>query len=322
MKISTYVNGIKRKFTGQTPWTSLKTYYKNFQKYSFIDCHCETPEQYEASITRLYHTIEKGLSYENYRAGFGASNVESLIVSLEQYSSKGYDTDKFFYKTALSCLEAYLLENKKYGYEDTVIENRINSLYGTANNAGGIRFVEKPSAPEKLNYKELVMQRHSIRHFSEIPIDIEKVKAAIELAQFTPSACNRQGWKTRIVSDKKILRAILANQNGNRGFGQEFDKLLIITADLRAQQKDREIFQAFIDGGMYAEGVVNSLYYYGIGSVPLSAALTPKQEKNIREVTRIDDAEVLILFVGIGNYPTDSFKTTKSERRDASIEII
>ena len=114
----------------------------------------------------------------------------------------------------------------------------------------------------------------------------------------------------------------MENQNGNRGFGHEFDKILIVTSDLRMQQKGRELFQAFIDGGMYAESILNSLFFYGIGSVPLSASLTPTQDKTVRKEIGIEDAEVLILIIGIGNYPKEEFLTTRSERKPIEIEII
>lgn len=299
-----------------------KRYFSVFDTCSFIDCKCNLEVQFEASITRLYHTIEKGLSYTDYRAGFGKDNVDKLMTSLEQYASKGYDTSAFFYETALSCLKEYVKKNKEYGHEDPQLEERIKKLPGKANEYGGVITVSAPVQPGSLTYEQLVMTRHSIRHFSNVPVDIELLKEAIKLAQYTPSACNRQGWKTRIVADKEKVKTILANQNGNRGFGQEFDKLLIVTADLRAQQKSRELFQAFIDGGMYAESVLNSLYCKGIGSVPLSASLTTEQEKSVRAVTGIDDAEVFILFIGVGNYPEGEFLTTRSERKPIEVEVI
>ena len=307
---------------GQTTHAVLENYYKKFEKYSFVDGECVSEPQFEASITRLYHTVEKGLSYSDYRAGFGKDNIEMLMKSLEQYAGKGFDTNKDFYQTALSCLYAYIQKNREFGVNNQELETRIQNIPGQPNNCGGTITVSSPSFPESLTYKELVESRHSIRHFSEEPLDIEKVKNAIRLAQYTPSACNRQGWKTRIVADKSIINKILENQNGNRGFGHEFDKLLIITADLRTEQKNREIFEAFIDGGMYAQSVINSLFYYGIGSVPLSAALTAGQENKVREVAKIEDAEVLILFVGVGNYPKGELLTTRSERRAAEIEVL
>ncbi len=315
-------SSLKKHLLGDTLYNVLKNYYSDFESFSFSDCNCKSPIQFEASIIRLYHTIEKGLSYENYRAGFGRDNVDKLLISLEQYSSKGFNTSAFFYETALSCLNEYARKNKEYGHNDPQLEERIKKLPGKANECGGCIVVSAHDHPENLTYEQLVTSRHSIRHFSNVPVDIELLKGAIKLAQYTPSACNRQGWRTRIVADKEKIKIILANQNGNRGFGHEFDKLLIVTADLRAQQKSRELFQAFIDGGMYAESVLNSLYSKGIGSVPLSAALTVEQEKNVRITLGLDDAEVLILFIGVGNYPEGEFLTTRSERKPVEIEVI
>lgn len=199
------------------------------------------------------------------------------------------------------------------------MEERLRRLPGKVNSCGGTITISVPNQTENMNYEELILNRHNIRHFSQKPLDMDLLKAAINLAQFTPSACNRQGWRTIIIADKRKIEEILANQNGKSGFGQEFDKLLIIISDLRTQQREREIFQAFIDGGMYAESVINALYYKDIGSVPLSASLTMEQEKNIRKIIKISNAEV---FIGVGNYPEENFLAARSERQPARIEVI
>ena len=300
----------------------MDRYEQKRERYCYVDCECKSVQQYEASITRLYHTVEKGLSYLEYRPGFGKDQIEKLIITLDQYSGQ-YDTNTFFYRTALCCLYEYVKKNREYGYEDKELEDKIACLPGEANIHGGsisftpMNLEEASLAP----FDRIMKSRHSIRHFSSEPVDISNVKQAISLAQYTPSACNRQGWKTRIICDKGRMKKVLENQNGNRGFGDEIDKLLVITADLRYFQKNREVFQAFIDGGMYAESILNSLYFYNIASVPLSASLTNEQEKNVRSILGMDSAEVLILFIGIGNYP-DICITTKSARKPAEcIEI-
>lgn len=323
MNIAKKLKNKLKKTLGKTPEKILyDNYYSKYQKFSFQDGACESEKQFEASITRLYHTIEKGLSYLNYRAGFGKENVAALILSLEQYS-KRYDVNKFFYQTALSVLNEYIRKNAEYGVEDKELNKRVSALPGKVNEAGGvIRFV--PLSEEELenvSYKKFVETRHSIRHFSKQPIEMERVENAIKLAQYTPSACNRQGWKTYIIQDKDVLEKVLKNQNGNRGFGQEFDKLLLVVGDLRCFNRDREVFQVYIDGGMYAMRVLDSLYYEKIASVPLSASLTKEQEENVRTLLKIDSAEVLIMFIGIGNYP-DECQTTKSERKPAEYIII
>lgn len=297
-------------------------YYNRYSNNTFNIWSCKNPEQFEGSITRLYHTVEKGLSYLDYRPGFGKDNVMILICLMKQYADL-YDVDQFFYRTALSVLNEYIRKNKEFGYEDKDLEKRIKVLPGDENGRGGIIKFTPPMKEflESFNYEQLVKSRHSMRHFSKEPVDLERVRKVVELAQFTPSACNRQGWKSRIVTNKTKIDTILHNQNGNRGFGQEIDKLIVITGDLRYFNRDRELHQVFIDGGMYAMSILNALYYEGIASVPLSASLTIKQEKRVRSVLGMDKAEVFILIVGIGNYP-DECQTTKSERKPVKVEII
>ena len=239
-------------------------YMRKYKTYCFNDSNCQNYEQFEAAITRLYHTIEKGLSYENYRAGFGKSNIDKLLNAMESYVQKGYDTEAFFYRTALSCLYSYIERNAENGCIEEALNSRVKTLPGIQNDEGGAFWYTPTDEAnvQKLPFDDFLRDRHSIRHFDDRPVSIETVKKAIELAQHTPSACNRQGWSTRIVCDKTVLKIILENQNGNRGFGQEFDKILVVTGDVRYFSKSRETFQVFIDGGMYAENVLNALHFY------------------------------------------------------------
>lgn len=297
-------------------------YFKSYAKHAFHTQELKTFTQYEAVITKLYHAIEKGLSYENYRAGFGKSNVDQLIALMEQFAEK-FGTDAFCYRTALCCLQEYVRKNKEHDFSDAETEQKIASLKGNANEVGGtISFVPKTKEELKaLDFEAFIKDRHTIRHFSGEKVELEDIKEAVRLAQFTPSACNRQGWKTHIVQDKAVLKTILENQNGNRGFGQEIDKMLVITCDLNAFAYGREVYQGYIDGGMYALNVLYALHYMHIGSVPLSASLSATQEKNVRAVLNLKESEKLVMFIGVGSYP-ESCLTTRSERREAEIEVI
>lgn len=315
---------IKNFIYGDNTDRMFSLYKKRFDRYSFVDCKCTTKKQLEASIIRLYHTIEKGLSYVNYRAGFGKENVKKLIISLQQYAEK-YDVGDFCYRTGLSCLNEYVQKNRKYDFCDDELEKIIAELPGEPNNCGGVVRISAYSddALNAMNYEQLIKSRHSMRHFGQESVDKKRLDDAIQLAQHTPSACNRQGWKTRVISDKAIMAEVLRNQNGNKGFGQEFDQLLLITSDVRCFQRDREIFQAFIDGGMYAENLINALFYRGIAAVPLSASLTSTQEVNARKLLGISDSEVFIMYIGIGCYPVpDECITTKSTRKPSETNWI
>ena len=316
------IKNIIFRMIGNSNIVALK-YLSRYKKYTFNGIIGQDYNQYEAIITRLYHTIEKGLSYTDYRPGFGVGNVQKLIQAMENYINDGYSEDAFFYRTALSTLEFYINKNKIYKHIDNDLEKKIESLKGKSNGKGGSLKIT-PLSKETIQqqpYDKFVCDRHSMRHFSKAPVDINDIKNALIIAQQTPSACNRQGWRSIVISNKEIMEKVLNNQNGNEGFGNEFDKLILIVSDLRYFNRDRELFQAYIDGGMYAQSVLNSLHFQHIATVPLSASLSMKQEENIRKLLKLNGSEVLVMFIGIGNYP-DECLTTMSTRRKPNIVYI
>ena len=66
---------------------------------------------------------------------------------------------------------------------------------------------------------------------------------------------------------------------------------------------------------------------YGIGTFGESAyefvrfLEKAKQDENVRKLLKLDPAEVLIMFIGIGNYP-DECQTTRSERKSAEYTVV
>lgn len=325
MELKSIFRKAKRRLLKTDPIdVKIGDYCKLFKRHSFRGNKCSSVEQYEAVITRWYHTIEKGLAYVNYRAGFGKKNIEALLESMENYVNDGGDQKAFFFETALSTLFAYTEKNERYGVVNAELNERIARLGGSKNSLGGALEFSPLSQAElkQLNYESFVHDRHSMRHFSAEPVELARVKKAIELAQHTPSACNRQGWRTVVVQGKATLKKVLENQNGNEGFGHEFDKLLLVVVDLRYFNRDRELFQPYIDGGMYAQSVLNALHYERIATCPLSASLRKEQEENVRKILSLDEFEVPIIFIGIGNYPEDACQTTRSERKRPNIQVV
>lgn len=321
-KILAKVKCVLVKWRGNRTRSTLRCYYRRYKKYGFRDGKCKTQGQFEASITRLYHTVEKGLAHSDYRAGFGKENVEMLILSMNQYAMQ-FDVNVFFYETALSVLESYVQKNREYGLEDITLNKKISNLHGNGNQKGGTVCVERQQAAktQKMNYEQLMKSRHSVREFGDGSVCIKAIEAALEIAQYTPSACNRQGWNAYVVTDKKRMSEVLNNQNGNRGFGKKIDKLLVLTFDLSYSNRNREVFQGFIDGGMYAANVLNALWFEGVATIPLSASLKQEQERNIRKVLGIRESEVFVLFVGVGEFP-EATLTTKSTRRPPRYTIV
>lgn len=288
-----------------------------FNKYSFSSgTNLDSFEQLEARITKEYHSLEKGFSYTNLRYGFGKQVLSNLLELMGLYKEKNYPLDSHVYLTGLSNLRKYIQIHEKNGHNIDELKSKVDKLGNDNNNRGGAHWVTKEEIlrRNKEDFKSFSLNRHSVRDYSDEPVDIKVIEQALELAQKTPSACNRQSWRVRIVEDPKLKKVIQNNQNGNRGFGDYIDKFIVITSDVQYYSKPRERNQANIDGGMYAMNLLYSLQYYNVATVPLSASLVLNQESNLRKALEIKDSENFIMFIGIGNY-VDEFKIPISDRR-------
>ena len=277
-----------------------------------------TYAQIEARITKEYHSIEKGLSYQNLRLGFGKQVIKTVVDLMDEYKERGFSLNTHVYQTALSCLNQYIKVHEENNYNVSELKKKFNDLKKDANfgETGGVNYKNKQDIikSSKSSFEEFALSRHSVRDYSEIPVSHEKIDKALKLASHTPSACNRQPWKVRVVEDPLLKKEIQKNQNGNRVFGDYIDKFIIITMDIQYYERSRERNQANIDGGMYAMNLLYSLHYHQIATIPLSASLTIEQEDNLRDIFEISESENFIMFIGIGNY-TDEFKVPKSNRR-------
>ncbi|WP_460320260.1 nitroreductase family protein [Alkalibacterium psychrotolerans] len=301
----------------------IKKDQERFLKYSFGKKDLSAFNQIEARLTKEYHSIEKGLSYKELRLGFGKQVLNNVLDLMKEYRKNGYPLDTHVYQTALSNLHSYIAVHDEAGFNIDSLKEEVKELEtGTPDNcSGGILHKTKQSVLEqsKQDFKIFSESRHSVRDYSDVPVSIESLEKALELAKRTPSACNRQSWRVRVVEDPKLKKTIQKNQNGNRGFGDYIDKFIIITSDVQYYDRIRERNQANIDGGMYAMNLLYALHYYDIAAVPLSGSLNLKQEDNLREVFNIPDYENFIMFIGVGNY-VDEYKVPKSDRRHVKYE--
>jgi nitroreductase len=61
-----------------------------------------------------------------------------------------------------------------------------------------------------MNFLELVMKRQSVRKYSNIPVEREKLLRCLEAARLAPSASNSQPWKWIVVDDTSLRSQIAA----------------------------------------------------------------------------------------------------------------
>ncbi len=265
-------------------------------------------------IILLTHTIEKGLSLQSPRPGFGVKKIYELLALIKKdINIKDEIVSQAIYM-GMGAINAYLEyhRNIDFSNDDILsIKDQFSKLLSnfpkSVSAYGGVINLKREeicdgAAVETL--ERIMKTRHSIRDFSEEDIPNAVIYRAISMAQFAPSACNRQPTRIYIVEgrEKEILYQYL---QGIGGFYDKVCKYLIITSDICAYSKD-EINQWIVNAGIFSGYLVLSLHSLGVASCIIQRdLLRSKRIKQISTSMNIPENEQIIMMIGIGGYKNE-----------------
>ncbi len=267
----------------------------------------------EAEIIRNVHSIEKGLSLEKPRLGFGAAKIKELFSLLEIYRSlQPADAECLFF--ARDALQAYLDFHASKGYDDnniawirTATEKFREGLPKNCECFGGVEILTNAEMNFDVEQIErLFNTRHSIREFSGENVSDEALEKAIRLAQRAPSACNRQAVRVYSINGATFVADMGKALEGIGGFADDVDKFLLITGK-KSAYRDSEKNQFAVSASIFAAYLSLTLHTYKIANCIIQRPLTPtKGWDKICDKYNIPRDEQLVVLIGIGGYKEKS----------------
>jgi nitroreductase len=230
----------------------------------------------------------------------------------DQITAIGFDT-----------LAAYIRFHQQHGIQLESLEASISKIAACNQNnkvcskgMGGAYEITRARiySDGKIDIVPFLNSRHSIRHFDSHRVDQELIRQAVSMAITTPSVCNRQAWKARVFHDDSAKNAILAIQNGNRGFTELIDTVLIVTCDLDCFMSVAERNQPWIDGGMFSMTLLLALHSVGLGACCLNWCVEKDRDMQLRKLIRLPESEVVIMIIAVGHIP-EKLMVARSARK-------
>lgn len=262
--------------------------------------------QVEARLMFYAHSIEKGLSHDEIRYGFGKNALNLLAIVIKYYNDNDFDKLSAPYRNALSVIKAYIEIHKACGYDisylnfilgdDIVVESE-----NCIDRMGGITCVKVNDKENSGSFESVFNGRSSIREFSPEPVDIDKVKNAIQFSMKSPSVCNRQSSRVYVITNKSKIEESLKIQGGMTGYDTP-PLLLVVTSCLGSFLHLSERNQPFVDGGLFSMSLLLSLEKEGLAACPLNAMFNKKQDIKARSVIGINQDENFIMYIAVGNF--------------------
>lgn len=289
-----------------------------FLRHANLDGPLRDHAQFEAWILKQAHRIEKGLALPEPRLFFGLPILNRMMNAIED--SPEYRVS-FATRVALATMEDYFAFHEK-NLRESDRDGEIFSRYlaararagrisqqlapAQAGATAGRLSINGAAIEEKAKQFELAefaKSRHSVRQFSERPVEPDSIRRAIEIASRTPSVCNRQSCRVHVLTDGEHIARALRHQNGNRGFGHQVKALLIVTSDLSAFSHPGERYQCWIDGGMFAMSLVFGLHSEGLATCCLNWSIDASSDAGLRRSVALPNSENIIMMIACGHFP-------------------
>lgn len=294
--------------------------YRRFVKHSSAVYWGDNMRKLESLIMMRLHGIEKGLSLEQPRLGFGQKVLADLFAMMEQYAER--EANRYIIGLGLSVIDEYIQFHKQKGFDVSSVEEKFELLSKTISRrsvvspVGGVEIIRKQDMYKKsaIDFESFCNCRYSVRQFSEESVPKEVLVDAIRVAQKTPSVCNRQSSKVWVITDKSKIQEVLEIGGGATGFGEQIQAVLIVTSDLASFVSGGERNQCWIDGGMFAMSLIYSLHAKGLVSCCMNWSKEYRVDCRIRKCVNMCSSENILLLVGVG-YPREDFAVARSTRK-------
>lgn len=279
--------------------------------------------QVETQILFHTHQVEKGLSHDDFRPGFGKAVLRSLAVMLERLRGEDrHYADNEVYRMAVSVLHEYVRRHQEMrfdlGYMKSIFPDPLwNEILACGDSMAGSRLMpgDTKRDNEQATFAQIARGRYAVREYAEQPVTSEELLQAVELSMKTPSVCNRQASRVHIVLDRQLIQRLLDIQGGYRGYPTP-PALVLVSSDLRAFLNHTERNEPYVDGGLFAMSLLYSLEYYGLAACPLNAMFDKAKSSATRPLIGLPDYEVPVMYIAVGHFAEES-RVCKSARFSA-----
>ena len=305
------------KFYMRLPQALLGFWYDFVRFYRFSAWHAnmKDDELRNYHIVKLYHSLEKSMSFRERKAESGWTVVYSLLDALIAGKISGSEIG-FHDKKAPSIISTFLSLDKTNDNNEQVREKLSSYIFAPQDESYDLKthYLEDFRQGILQHPEDFFLSRYSLREFKDEIVSDEIIKRAVSLALKTPSVCNRQAWHVYHSSDDDVKRSALKYQTGHRGFGEKIPNLLVVTADLKAFMSGNEHYQHWIDGGMFAMSVIYALHSLGVASCCLNWSQSPRNDKRIRTLIDLKPNHTVIVMIAVG-WPDEQNNVCVSARR-------
>jgi nitroreductase len=263
-------------------------------------------------LRRNIHRLEKGLIMRPRKPVFATGYIDTTVAFFLKLAQQRAHSDdpglSQLFGWAHDVLEKYF-EVVKEGADPRVDETRtlFRSICPVSDKG---REKKTPFAMERREkqpvsfdaFRQLTMNRKSVRWFEQRPLPREIVDKAMDAARFAPSACNRQPFEMRVFDDSALIGKIAALAGGAKGTYHNFPCLIVFIGHLRAFNNERDRHMIYIDSSLAAMSLVYAFESQQVASCIINWPDIASRDAEVSKFLGLAPDERVVMLLAAG-YP-------------------
>jgi nitroreductase len=278
-------------------------------------------------LTRNLHRIEKALVTPNRKHIAAEDFISETVVQIDFMC--GSEIDENFKQYAFDVLDCYfnafnldgrsvLITNSKNEFlklagKKNTSSNKIPKPYGEIK----FKLNELHNLTALEVYQKLCESRVSTRQFTNDEVDREKIEKIVAFSQYSPSSCNRQGYRFIDVRSKKLLKEIIALPHGTKIWGEHVPHLIVVVCDFAAIEFERDEYSMFVDASLSVTYLQLAMVAAGLGTCLINWPNEDFINREIRRLANLTITETPVVLMAYG-VPTDEQMIPYSQKKMTS----
>lgn len=271
-------------------------------------------------LRRNIHRLEKGLLMIPRRKVFAKDYIGETVTSYKNMITSKIECEPGEIKWAHDVLVRYfnVVESDFTVDKYREIFNKLKhpDLEGhtTGSYSPYLRKSEDMPNIDFDEFKKLVEYRRSVRWYQDRQVPRELIDKAVEIASYSPSACNRQPFAFRVIDEPGLVRKVSSIPGGTKGYDHNIPVIVAVIGKLGAYFSERDRHVIYIDGSLAAMSFVYALELQGIGSCMINWPDVKKNEVKMKETLSLKDDERVVMLISLG-YPNPSGMVAYSKKK-------
>jgi nitroreductase len=257
------------------------------------------------------HILEKDLSHFQLRP-FGEKKIQTIIGLLKKQLSFDHYERFFSFINGINSLREYKKVYEEHNWtgkqEYKEVSDFLKDYKEIQKQKTGAYILTKEELKNDydIDYEKFIKSRHSTRNYKKMPLKIEDIKKAINIAKYSASECNRQYIKVHYYPKGKMRKNVINYSLGKGGLYLEGVNTFIITFDTNGLSGKGERNQGYFNAGLFSTNFVNALHSLGIGTCFIQFANSVSDEEKLKNLNEIPSSERIAVILYAGYYDEKS----------------